>query len=309
MHKISGTYCAVLTPINEDFSINLELFLKHCEYLLTQNLDGLAIFGTTGEANSFNVEEKLHAINYLIDNKIDPSKLLPGTGQCSLKDTIKMTRAVANLKVRGALVLPPFYYKNVKNESIIQFYQMLVEEVKEEEFKYILYQIPQNSGVNISIDIIESLISKLPNNIVGIKDSSGKIDEMIQTIHSFEKFSVFSGSDSLALQACKKGGAGAITATANVSGKLLSYIVKKSKADIDIEDLGIFQKLQEKIRQTVFAHEPISVMKAFLSIKNQNIEWNRLNVPLTSIKDPSNNQTIKILNNLINEMDNILLSS
>ena len=63
MHKISGTYCAVLTPINEDFSINLELFLKHCEYLLTQNLDGLAIFGTTGEANSFNVEEKLHAIN------------------------------------------------------------------------------------------------------------------------------------------------------------------------------------------------------------------------------------------------------
>ena len=85
MHKIHGTYCAALTPLNANYSINKELFLEHCNNLLSQDLDGLAIFGTTGEGNSFNVNEKIEAVNYLIDNNIGADKLIPGTGLCSIK--------------------------------------------------------------------------------------------------------------------------------------------------------------------------------------------------------------------------------
>lgn len=98
MHKIHGTYCAALTPLNSDYSINRKLFLEHCNNLLSEGLDGLGIFGTTGEANSFNVNEKIQAVNYLIDNNIGPDKLIPGTGLCSVSDTVLYSKAIAKLK-------------------------------------------------------------------------------------------------------------------------------------------------------------------------------------------------------------------
>jgi len=225
MHKIHGTYCAALTPLKEDYSINKELFLEHCNYLLSQNLDGLAIFGTTGEANSFSIDEKIESIEYLLENNIKSEKLIPGTGLCSIKDTVKFTKSVAKLKVRAVLVLPPFYYKNIQNDGVVEFYQRVFEEVGENNFHCLLYNIPQTTGVTINFDIIEKLITKFPHNIVGMKDSSGDLDSMLKTIKYFNEFSVFSGSDSLALKVCKRGGAGAITAASNISGKLLVYII------------------------------------------------------------------------------------
>ena len=99
MYKLSGTYCASLTPFNEDYSINKRLLLEHCSNILSHQIDGIAIFGTTGESNSLSIEEKLDAINFLIDNKIEPKKLLPGTGLNSIKDTVFFTKAVAKMKV------------------------------------------------------------------------------------------------------------------------------------------------------------------------------------------------------------------
>ena len=109
MHKIHGTYCAALTPLNTDYSINKELFLEHCSNLLSLGLDGLAIFGTTGEGNSFNVNEKIEAVNYLIDNNIGADKLIPGTGLCSIKDTVIYSKAIVKLKVKIFLLKLNFY--------------------------------------------------------------------------------------------------------------------------------------------------------------------------------------------------------
>ena len=96
MHKIYGTFAASLTPLNDDNSINKQLLLEHCKRLLSQNIDGIAIFGTTGEANSLTIDKKIEAIHYLIKNNIDPNKLLPGTGQCSIRDTVFFTKTVAS---------------------------------------------------------------------------------------------------------------------------------------------------------------------------------------------------------------------
>ena len=109
MHKIKGAFSAALTPIKRDYSINSHLFFSHCQWLLTQGIDGLAVFGTTGEANSFNVDEKINALEYLINNNINSSKLIPGTGQCSVNDTVRFTKKCVELKVRAVLVLPPFF--------------------------------------------------------------------------------------------------------------------------------------------------------------------------------------------------------
>lgn len=306
MLKLRGTYCAALTPLTEDFTINKKLFLDHCYNLLSQDLDGLAIFGTTGEANSFNVNEKIDVMNYLVENNINPEKLLPGTGQCSVKDTVLLSKSIANLNVKSILVLPPFYYKNVNDEGVIDYYKRVIEEVAENKLNYILYNIPQVSGVTISLEIIEKLIKLYPKNILAMKDSSGNIDNMLKIVKYFKGFSLFSGSDTLALKVFKNGGAGAITSVSNISGRLLSYIFKNYKNESKIKNFQSFQELQTQIRETVLTHEPISVLKAYLSVKNNNENWNRVNPPLTKITKPKNHKTVIALIEIIKKMDKLL---
>ena len=309
MLKIHGTFCAALTPLSANYTINKELFLEHCNNLLLEGLDGLAIFGTTGEGNSFGVQEKIEAVNYLIDNNISPDKLVPGTGLCSIRDTVIYSKEVAKLKVKAVLVLPAFYYKNVSNEGVIEFYKRVVEEVGDSDLKYILYNIPQVSGVSIGFEVIEQLIKLFPNNVVGMKESSGNLDNMLKITKYFNDFSLFSGSDSLALKVCKRGGAGAITATSNISGKLLCYIINNYKKEPEIENFQLLQKLQEQIRETSLTHEPISTLKAFLSVKSNNENWNRANPPLIKISHPKDHKTVMSLIELVKKMDVLLVGA
>ena len=309
MHKIYGAYSAAVTPINEDFSINKNLYLSHCKNLLNQGLDGLGIFGTTGEANSFNVDEKIEAINYLIEHNIKPSQLIIGTGVCSIRDSVLLTKKASSLKSKAVLVLPAFYYKNVSNEGVIEYYRSIIEDVGDSDLNYILYHFPKISGVSINFEIIEKLLKLYPKNVIGMKDSSGDSQNMIKVIKSFDNFSLFSGSDTLALKICQNGGAGAITATSNISGGLLSYIVKNYKNKKNIKNFDLIQNLQEKIRSLATTHEAISVIKAYLSLNENNKDWNRLLPPLKSILEPKKNKTIIGLIELSKKMKNILSHS
>ena len=109
MHKISGIYSAALTPIKKDLTIHKDLYLEHCNYLIKQGHDGLAIFGTTGEANSFSIKEKCESIDFLITNRVDPKILIPGTGSSSVADAIFMSKYANRIKAKAVLLLPPFY--------------------------------------------------------------------------------------------------------------------------------------------------------------------------------------------------------
>lgn len=309
MHKINGVFSAALTPINEDCSINLNSYLLHCQWLLKQNLTGLGIFGTTGESNSFNVDEKIQALEFLIANNISPNKLVPGTGQCSISDTVRFTKKCSAHKVRAVLILPAFFYKGVSDEGVIEYYKRVIEEVGDNDLHYILYHIPQTSGVPITFDVIEKLIKLYPNNVVGMKDSGGNIDNMLKITKFFNEFSLFSGSDSLALKVTKHGGAGAITATSNISGRLLSFIINNYKNESSIDNFQDLQVLQEKIRQTLFTHEPVSALKAFMAVKYNNKEWNRVIPPLHKIDHPENHKTIIGLKELIKKMDELVPAS
>ena len=309
MHKISGVFSAALTPINEDLTINKDLYLRHCQYLMKQGHDGLAIFGTTGEANSFSIKEKCDSIDFLIENRIDPKVLIPGTGASSVEDSIKLTKHAAMHNVKGILLLPPFYYKNVTDEGVINYYKTIIESVGSSNLKYVLYNIPQVSGVEINFNIIENLLKLYPENVVGIKDSSGDIDRMLRTIKYFDDLALFCGHDGLALKVCKRGGVGAITAGSNISGKLLSFIINNYKREGEIKNFLELQKLLENIRETLTTSEPISTMKAYFSLVDNIPEWNNLMPPLKQIEDPLNNKTVMALKALVSRIDTLISSS
>ena len=309
MHKINGIYSAALTPINDDLSINKNLYLEHCQYLMKQGHDGLAIFGTTGEANSFSIKEKCDTIDFLLSNNLDSNLLIPGTGSSSVEDAIQLTKFAEKNKSRAVLLLPPFYYKNVSDEGIINYFRKIIETVGSSDFHYLLYNIPQTTSVVLNFNIIETLLKLYPNNIVGIKDSSGNIDSMLKTVKYFQDLALFCGHDSLALKIYKRGGAGAITAGTNIAGRLLSFIINNINKEKEIEDFNSYQALLEKIRETITLEEPISVMKAYFSIINKNPEWNKVMPPLKSLDNPSNSKTIIRLIELTNKMDELIPSS
>ena len=300
--KLSGTYCASLTPLNKDFSINHEVFFDHCNKLLDDGADGIAIFGTTGESNLLSLEAKMEATQSLIDMGLSPSKLLPGTGLASMNESIKLSTYMKNLQITYVLMLPSFYYNDPSDQGVVDYYSNIVESINDKKFRVLLYHIPQVSGVSINLNIIENLIRKYPDNIVGIKDSSNDLNNMIETARNFPDFSVFSGSDSLALPLMQKGGAGAITATANVSVSLLSYIVKnandKSKNKI-LEEVHI---LQDIIRKVVFSQEQISFMKAIMQIMSQKNVWENIMPPLISLKEIKSNKNIQEALKLLEQM-------
>ena len=309
MHKISGVFSAALTPIKQDLSINKDLFLRHCQYLMRQGHDGLAIFGTTGEANSFSIQQKKDHLDFLVTNRIDPKVLIPGTGSSSVSDAIDMTKHAASHKVKAILMLPPFYYKNVSREGIINYYRHVIERVGDNKLKYILYHIPQNSYVSIDLKIIEILLKLYPNNVIGLKDSSGDSDRMLKIIKYFNEFSVFCGHDSLALNICKRGGAGAITAGTNVSGKLLNFIIKNHKNESSIKNFADLQNLLKQIRQLITSHEPISLMKAYFSVVDNIPDWNNVLPPLKKIENPSNQKLVLILKELIKKIDPLIANA
>ena len=309
MHKINGVYSAALTPINEDLSINKKLYLEHCQYLMKQDHDGLAIFGTTGEANSFSIKEKCEAIDFLLSNNIDPQLLIPGTGSSSVEDAIQLTKFAEKHKTRAVLLQPPFYYKNVSDEGILNYFRKIIESVGSSDFHYLLYNIPQTTSVELNFNIIETLLKLYPNNIVGIKDSSGNTDSMLKTVKYFENLALFCGHDSLALHICKRGGAGAITAGTNISGKLLSFIINNKNKEKEIKGFNNYQTLLEQIRETITSEEPISVMKAYFSVINDIPEWNNLMPPLKSLDQPSKNKTIIRLIELTTKMNELISSA
>ena len=309
MFKISGAYCAVLTPVNNNLSINNNLHLRHCQSLMQKGLDGLTIFGTNGEASSFSINQKIHSIEFLLENRIDASNLIIGSGAASLEDAMELTNFSVKIGAKASLLIPPFYFKSVTDDGVISYYQNVIEQTGDNNFKFLLYNIPQHSGVTINFNIIENLLKLYPNNVVGLKDSTGNMDNMLKTIKYFNNFAVFCGNGAMALHTTKRGGAGAITGDANITARLLSFIIHNFKREKEIDNFDGLQTLIENIRNVLSSHEQISLLKAYYSIADNIEEWNNVMPPLKKIDNPSNNKQVIALLDLVGQIDTLVTSS
>ena len=118
-----GVNAAVLTPMHADLSVDLDRMAAHCRWLLANGCNGLAVLGTTGEANSLGITERIAVLEGLVARGIPAAKLLPGTGTTALTDTVLLTRKAAELGCRGALLLPPFYYKNPSDDGLFAYFR------------------------------------------------------------------------------------------------------------------------------------------------------------------------------------------
>lgn len=213
-----GVNAAALTPMLPDLSPDIPRFAAHCRWLLANGCNGLGILGTTGEATSFSVAERIAIMEGVVAGGVPAARLLPGAGCAALTDSVTLTKAAAKLGCPGVLVLPPFYYKNPTDDGLFAFFSELVNRTGGAT-KIFLYNFPQQSAVPFSHDLIARLLKAFPTVIKGVKDSSGDFENMRKMAELFAKdgFEVYSGSDEFLTKMLAAGGAGCITAASNVN--------------------------------------------------------------------------------------------
>ncbi len=213
-----GINAAVLTPMTADLAPDLDRMAAHCRWLLSNGCNGLGVLGTTGEANSLGFNERIAAMEGLVARGIPAAKLMPGTGTPALTDTVLLTRKAAELGCPGALLLPPFYYKNPSDDGLFAYFSEVVQRVGG-DIRLYLYNFPQQSAVPFSFDVVGRLLKAFPGVFKGVKDSSGNWDNTRGYVEHFAKdgFEVYAGDDSLLLANLRAGGAGCMTAASNVN--------------------------------------------------------------------------------------------
>jgi 4-hydroxy-tetrahydrodipicolinate synthase len=215
--RLEGLLSPVVTPFKADLSVDAERLVRHCRWLLSQNC-GLAVFGTNSEANSLSLDERLMLLQTLIEAKIDPARMMPGTGCCALSDSVRLTKRAVELGCAGVLMLPPFYYKGVSDDGLFQNFAEVIERVGDSRLRIYLYHIPPVSNVPITLALIARLLKAYPGIVAGVKDSSGEWKNTEAMLKEFPGvFDVFAGSESFLLANMRSGGKGCISATANIN--------------------------------------------------------------------------------------------
>ncbi len=292
--KFSGVLSPVLTPFTKDLKPDSRRLVKLCHWLSSQNV-ALVLFGTTSEANSLSLEEKISLLDDLVEAGINPSLLMPGTGCCSLTETVQLTSHAVKLGCKGTLMLPPFFYKDINDDGLFRSYAETIERVGDSALKIYLYHIPPVSGVSISLDLIERLIIRYPNVIAGVKDSSGNWENTQSILErQWDDFRVFAGSEHFLLQTMRAGGAGCISATANINPNAIYNLYKEWKSD----RADNLQEQLNQVRTVLESYPMIPALKSVISYYSNHPDWTIVRPPFISLEKETQKELIQKLKSL-----------
>ena len=278
-----GVYTASLTPLFDSFEPNIPALIRHAQWLLEEGSDGVALLGSTGESNSMTVEQRQSIIEQSA-LELPPDRLMMGTGSCALQDAVRLTQASVNAGVLSVLVLPPFYYKPQSEESVLSFFSLLVEAVDNPNLRIIFYNFPQLSGYNFSIKILQELKLRFGDIAAGIKDSSGDWNNMLDMVQNVPDLMVYTGTETLLLDILRKGGAGSITATANLIAPECQHVFQAWKNGRS-EAADQAQKHLTALRIAFESYSYVSEMKSLLAAQTNSEEWNHMLPPFAQLPD------------------------
>ncbi|MEO9296791.1 dihydrodipicolinate synthase family protein [Devosia alba] len=280
---IHGVFCASATPVLEDGTPDHAAFATHCQALLDEGCDGIAMLGTTGEANSFSIAQRQALLDKVIAAGISAQRLLPGTSQTNVADTVTLMRHAVEAGVKATVVLPPFYYKGVSDEGLFRFYAEAIEGVGRDDLRVVLYHIPPIAQVGLSVELVGRLLEAFPGIVVGIKDSSGKLESMQQFASTFRDFSVLAGADPFMLPLLRSGGAGCITSSSNLIANHLRVVFDGWFEPEQHEKVEAAQARINAWRDLSNAYVQLPTIKAMLAKRRNHPGWTRLRPPLVEL--------------------------
>ena len=275
----SGVLVPVLTPFTPSGEPDAGRFIAFCRWLLDQGAGGLAIFGTTSEANSMSPAERMELLDRLIEAGISAQKLMPGTGACAMTDAAILVRHAAGHGCGGVLMLPPFYYKGVSDDGIFAFISGVIDKAESPALRLFLYHIPPMAVVGYSLDLVGRLIKAYPETVVGLKDSSGDWGNTAALLERFPDFAVFPGSEVFLLDGLRKGAVGCITASGNVNVPGIKKVYDNWRGP----SAEALQAEITTLRKTLQAYPMVPALKRIVAHYHNDPNWGAVRPPLVPL--------------------------
>jgi 4-hydroxy-tetrahydrodipicolinate synthase len=280
---MASSFAGVLVPVLTPFTPNGEpdggRFVTFCRWLLDEGADGLAIFGTTSEANSMAASERMALLDRLIAAGIPAAKLMPGSGACSVTEAAALARHAVEHGCGGVLMLPPFYYKGLPDEGLFAFIAAIIDRVASPALKVYLYHIPPVAQVGFSLDLIRRLLKAYPSTVVGLKDSSGDWSNTAALLENFPGFAVFPGSEVFLLDGLRKGAVGCITASGNVNVPGIRKVYQNWRGP----QAEALQAEIMTVRKTIQAYPMVPALKAIVAHFHKDPEWAAVRPPMVPL--------------------------
>ena len=277
--KMTGVITPILTPFNDDLSFAPDLYVSHAHWLLENGIHYISPFGTTGEALSMSLSERLKAVDVLIDGGVAPDKLMPGTGLCNLEETTQLCRHAADHGCAAVMTLPPFFFKNASDEGLYQYFVKLIEKVNSPALKICLYHIPPMAGIGFTPELAGRLATDFPEIVVAYKDSSGDFENTKKVIQAAPDISVFPGAETFLKPGLENGGAGCISATCNINPAGIREVFDVGIGDKE-GDLEALNEAMVAFRKMVEGYAPIPAMKGLLALQRKDERWRNVRPPL-----------------------------
>jgi 4-hydroxy-tetrahydrodipicolinate synthase len=276
---LRGIFAPVLTPFRADLSVDVAQWIAFSKQLLADGLHGLCPFGTTSEANSLGVDERVDLLEQLVASGVPAAQLMPGTGTSAIPDTVKLTAHATQLGCGGVLLLPPFYYKGASDEGLFRSIAEVIERVGDVRLRVYLYHIPPVAQVGFSLGLIERLVTAYPQTVVGIKDSSGDWNNQEAILKNFPGFGTFSGAEKFLLANLRLGGAGSINAVSNViPGRMRKFYDQWQSAQAEA-----LQEMLLVIAKARGDYAPIPSLKAIVAYTSQLSSWRTVRPPFVAL--------------------------
>jgi len=278
--NLAGLWVPIATPFAATGNVDLPLLVEHGKRLIAEGATGLAVLGTTSEANSLTVDERRAVIDACIAGGIPPERLVPGTGSAAIGDAIALTRHAAAAGCAGVLLLPPFYYKNITDDGLFAFVARLIEGCGKFTPRILLYHIPQQAVVGWSLPLIARLREAFPAVIVGMKDSSGDLSRVEQA-SVFGNFAIFPGSEAKVVAAMAMGAVGCVSAGGNVNARAIAELVAVASKP----EAAVLQVAVNAVRAALGDRTLIASVKAVIAAQTGHPGWRRVRPPLLELTE------------------------
>ena len=278
----SGVLAASLTPLDGDGTPHGSALASHVQTLFDNGCDAALLFGTTGEGLSFSVEERVQALDAVIEAGVPPKRLLVGTGALALPDAIRLSQHATEHGVGGVLVLPPFHFVDPTDEGLLATYEHLIEGVGSAELRLYFYHYPKLTQIPIPFPLIETLRERYPDLVAGIKDSSDEWDHQDALCSSFPDLQVFTGSERHLTPLLRAGGAGCISSTVNVTAPLAQQVVRDWETD---DQFASTQSTLTELRTRLSQFPTIPALKQLMAWRHDRPAWARVRPPLAPLDE------------------------
>ena len=276
-----GLSVALATPFAEDRSIDLPRLMAHARQSLADSCSSVTVFGTTGEGASLGQNERQRALGALVGAGIDPrTQLVVGIAAASVEDAIAQGRAGLMLGCPSFLIAPPFYFKGAGDEGLFDWFAAVLTGLGPKASNVILYHIPQVTAVALSIELVGQLKKAFPEQVTGVKDSSGDWSNAQALLKHHGELHILIGDERLLARAMTLGASGAITGLANIAPDLMRALID-----------GIEEPRVNAMVEQVLPHAVTAAVKALVGHRrNDVVAWCRMRAPLKSLGDAEANK-------------------